>query len=333
MNNVERFNKTLNFEKTDRLPRIEWATWWDVTIDRWKDEGLVLESNDITFISEYLGLDSIRQYWLRPRSVNCPCEASHGAALLSTDDEYEKFKKKEYLFPEDPFDKNDLKNWSTKMAQGETVIWFTFEGFFWFPRSLLGIEQHLFAFYDNPKLMHEMNQDLVDYYLQQLRKFTDVCIPLFMTFAEDMSYNHGPMLSEKQFDEFIAPYYLQIVPELKKLGIKVLVDSDGDVNPLIPWLKKVGIEGILPLERMAGIDVAQIREYHPDFLVIGGFDKTVLCRGQAAIEAEFDRLMPVMSKGGFIPSVDHQTPPEVSLKNYRMYLKLLEHASSHCNAI
>jgi hypothetical protein len=31
-----------------------------------------------------------------------------------------------------------------------------------------------------------------------------------------------------------------------------------------------------------------------------------------------------MKRGGFIPSVDHQTPPGVSLDEYRLYLRLLE---------
>ncbi|NLZ90238.1 MAG: hypothetical protein GX916_12145, partial [Clostridiales bacterium] len=39
--------------------------------------------------------------------------------------------------------------------------------------------------------------------------------------------------------------------------------------------------------------------------------------------AEFERLLPAMRKGGFIASVDHQTPPGVSLDQYRTYIKLL----------
>jgi hypothetical protein len=31
-----------------------------------------------------------------------------------------------------------------------------------------------------------------------------------------------------------------------------------------------------------------------------------------------------MRSGGYIPSVDHQTPPEVSLDDYRLYLQLLK---------
>jgi hypothetical protein len=48
-----------------------------------------------------------------------------------------------------------------------------------------------------------------------------------------------------------------------------------------------------------------------------------MTRGVEAMRAEFERLLPVMRRGGFIPSVDHQTPPGVSLKQYRDYLDLL----------
>ena len=43
-----------------------------------------------------------------------------------------------------------------------------------------------------------------------------------------------------------------------------------------------------------------------------------------AMKAEFDRLLPTMNKGGFIPSVDHQTPPGVSFEQYKEYLQLLD---------
>ena len=58
--------------------------------------------------------------------------------------------------------------------------------------------------------------------------------------------------------------------------------------------------------------------------MVGHFDKMVMNRGEAAIRGEFERLLPLMRTGGFIPSVDHQTPPGVSLDQYRVYLRLLE---------
>jgi hypothetical protein len=57
--------------------------------------------------------------------------------------------------------------------------------------------------------------------------------------------------------------------------------------------------------------------------MIGAFDKTVMHRGEGALRAEFERLLPVMRSGGYIPSVDNQTPPAVSLADYRLYVRLL----------
>jgi hypothetical protein len=49
-----------------------------------------------------------------------------------------------------------------------------------------------------------------------------------------------------------------------------------------------------------------------------------MTRGEAAMRTEFEQLRPLMRTGGFLPAVDHQTPPGVSLAEYRLYLRLLE---------
>jgi uroporphyrinogen-III decarboxylase len=139
-----------------------------------------------------------------------------------------------------------------------------------------------------------------------------------------MSYNNGPMISQRHFDEYIAPYYRRIVPRLQELGAMVIVDTDGDVTKLVPWLLGEGIHGVLPLERQAGVDGMAIRRLHNNVCMVGHFDKMVMNRGEAAVRAEFERLLPLMRSGGFIPSVDHQTPPGVSLEQYRVFLRLLE---------
>ena len=322
MTNVERFKKLMNFEPVDRLPMVEWAMWWDQTLDRWYKEGLPLELKEEHEIRSYFGLDSYRQLWINPIMPNAPKPAFHGASLVKNREEYLEFKK--YLYPKPAFDQKLIETWAKEHEAGEAVIWITLEGFFWVPRDLFGIEGHIYAFYDHPELMHEMNQDALEFNLRALEEFCKIVKPDFMTFAEDMSYNHGPMLSKESFDEFLAPYYKQLIPELKKNGVVPFIDSDGDISKLIPWLLEVGMEGILPLERMAGVDVNQLRKDHPTYKFIGAFDKTVMHLGEEAVRNEFERIFPVMKQGGFIPSVDHQTPPGVSLEQYRQYLVILE---------
>ncbi|KKL22460.1 hypothetical protein LCGC14_2435210, partial [marine sediment metagenome] len=226
----------------------------------------------------------------------------------------------------------EMPLYAQQQARGELVIWLTFEGSFWFPRTLLGIQRHFYGFYDQPELIHRMNADLLAHQHQVLDRVLSICTPDFMTFAEDMSYNHGPMLSPEMFETFLAPHYRRIIPRLREAGIPVFIDSDGDVTEPVRWYRSVGAEGFLPLERMAGVDVAAIRRQWPGLLLLGAYDKTVMHRGDDAVRAEFERLLPVMSQGGFAVSVDHQTPPGVSLQQYRRYLQIYRQYAERAGA-
>jgi hypothetical protein len=327
MTHVERLNAVMNFEPVDRYPRIEWAGYWGLSTDRWREEGLDPTVEGAEHIREHLGLDPYSQFWMPPGNEDTPKPTHHGSGILKNEADYERILPT--LYGDREFSSERHQTVKAQNAAGDRVVWISLDGFFWYPRKLFGIEGHLFGFYDHPELMHRMNNDLVEFNLRTLDAFCEqVCVPQFMTIAEDMSYNHGPMMSKDLFDEFLAPYYKRLVPALRERGIKVLVDSDGDVDPLIPWLKEVGVEGILPLERMAGVDVGKIRREHPDWLMIGAYDKMEMKKGEAAQRAEFERLLPTMKTGGFIPSVDHQTPPDVSFENYKIYLSLLEEYAS-----
>jgi len=310
----------MDFKPVDRLPRVEWAGWWTETIDRWRAEGL--PDGDRYDIVRHFGLDLYYQKWFGSRAGTLPRPTSHGMGVIASHDDYDRLR--EHLYP--PFEQAgpQLKAWAAEQDRGDAVVWISLDGFFWFPRTLLGIERHLYAFYDQPDLMHRMNQDQADYLVAILKWLAPICRPAFMTFAEDMSYNHGPMLSHDLFDDFLLPYYRQIVPVLEEMGTRVLVDTDGDVTAMVPWLQTAGIEGVLPLERQAGVDAIALRRQFPKFLMIGQYDKMVMPHGEPAMRAEFERLLPAMRSGGFIPSVDHQTPPGVSLDQYRIYLRLLE---------
>ena len=68
----------------------------------------------------------------------------------------------------------------------------------------------------------------------------------------------------------------------------------------------------------------RIRSQYPEWIMIGGFDKTIMHLGEAAMRSEFERILPAMKSGRYIPSVDHQTPPDVSLDQYRIYAALLQ---------
>jgi hypothetical protein len=324
MTHVERFRAVMNFQPADRLPRWEWAMWWDETIMRWHREGLPrsFQAGQVFEISEWFGLDPYQQFWFSTTDPTIEATQHHVEGIVANMEDYRRIRPK--LFPSHAEAIQTMAEWEDRQRRGEAVVWCTVEGFFWFSRTLMGFEKLMFAFADQPDLLHAINQDLLDFNLGLLEQVFRVCVPTFMTIAEDMSYNHGPMISKRTFDDFVAPYYRILLPRLQERGIPLYMDTDGDVTLLVPWLEELGVEGVLPLERQAGVDAMKLRQQFPDLRMIGHFDKMTMNQGEDAMRAEFERLVPLMKTGGFIPSVDHQTPPGVSLAEYRSYLGLLE---------
>jgi len=113
---------------------------------------------------------------------------------------------------------------------------------------------------------------------------------------------------------------------MRSYGVKVLiVDSDGNVEPLIPELLKVGINGITPCEVTAGMNIVELRRKYSNLVMIGGLDKRKLAKGFMEIEEEVYRKVPFLVKTkGYFPGVDHAVPPDVSFQNFSYFVLLLK---------
>jgi hypothetical protein len=320
MNTRERFHAVTGFRPFDRLPILEWAGWWNKTIERWHGEGLPANLTDRYAVCRHFGLDVYKQEWFGVCGPGCPKPVSHGSGIIESEQDYQRILP--HLYPKDPVDARKWGEWAEEQRQGDVVLWFTVDGFFWFARRLLGIERHLYAFYDQTELLHRINSDLADWILLVVEQVCSICVPDFMTFGEDMSYNNGPMLSRDLFEEFMRPYYDRVIPALRTHGVTPMIDSDGDIAIPAHWFAEAGLDGILPLERQAGVDIASLRREHPTMKFIGHFDKMTMDKGEDAMRGEFERLLPTAARGGFLISCDHQTPPGVSYDNYKIYVSL-----------
>jgi uroporphyrinogen decarboxylase len=71
--------------------------------------------------------------------------------------------------------------------------------------------------------------------------------------------------------------------------------------------------------------VLEVRRQWPhQFAIWGGIDKRELAKDKAAIEKEVMRVVPEMlKKRGYIPSLDHNVPPDVSFDNWNFYVDLV----------
>lgn len=217
--------------------------------------------------------------------------------------------------------------------RGDYSIRLNIEGFFWVPRELLGIEAHLYAFYDEPKLLHEICSFMLEIYQNQLIKVVELVKPDVIYIMEDLSGKNGPMISGETFDEFVGSYYRQLIPLLKAHGAgSVFVDTDGDFAQIIPNFLAAGVEGFLPMDVNAGMDIVKVRREFPQLKLIGGFNKLCIAEGKEAIDREFARILPVVRGGGYIPGSDHQVAPSTSLENYRYYIGRLQEVMAQAGA-
>ena len=217
--------------------------------------------------------------------------------------------------------------------RGEYSVRMRASGFFWTPRDLMGIEDHLFAFYDEPELTHDMNGFVLEMYLKYLVPLVKILQPEVFLFPEDLSGKNGPMLSPECFDEFVGAYYQRLFPVLRENGVKnIFVDTDGDFRLLIPNFMKAGVDGFLPMDVNAGMDIVAVRKEFPELKIIGAFNKLVLLEDREAIDKEFERIMPVIRQGGYIPGLDHQAEPNTSLENYKYYIEKLKEAMKEAGA-
>ena len=49
-------------------------------------------------------------------------------------------------------------------------------------------------------------------------------------------------------------------------------------------------------------------------------DKRILTLGPAAIDAHLREMIPLIEQGGFIPTIDHTAPPDISWANFQHYM-------------
>lgn len=325
----ERFCNFLNGKEVDRVPVIEWAPWWNLTVERWLGEGLPREFAGCDELQGYFGLDKCLQTCVNVKTSATPAPKSHGAGVMEDEEDYERDILPTLFPPVENVLSENHYNWLKRTHErNDTLHFFTVEGFFWYPRTLFGIENHLFSFYDYPELYKRMCSEYADWLVDVFNYVFPRFHFDFMSFAEDMSYNGGPMISKELFDEFLAPFYKKVIPVIHSYGIPVFIDSDGDITKAVDWYASVGADGMFPLERQAGVDVSLYLDKQPSMAFLGHFDKMCMKYGEEAMRKEFERLLPSMLRGKFIPSVDHQTPPDVSIDNYRIYVSLLKEYAS-----
>lgn len=94
--------------------------------------------------------------------------------------------------------------------------------------------------------------------------------------GDDIAFKSGPLLSPIWLKEHYFPRLARVIAAWHARGIKVLFHSDGNLNPILDDLVEAGIDGLNPIEVLAGMDIADIHRRHSHLFMAGGIDVSQL---------------------------------------------------------
>jgi uroporphyrinogen decarboxylase len=190
-------------------------------------------------------------------------------------------------------------------------------------RNIVGVEGSSYLLMDDEPLFDEILTTMADlcyrcveYTLNSGAKFD------FAHFWEDICYKNGPLINPAVFADKVGPHYRRITRLLNQHGIDLVsVDSDGCIDTLLPiWLAN-GVNVMFPVE--VGTWNASPgpwrKQYGKELRAVGGVNKRVFSRDRAAVDAEIERLKPLIEMGGYIPCPDHRLPGDNQFDLVRYY--------------
>ncbi|OPZ86910.1 MAG: Uroporphyrinogen decarboxylase (URO-D) [bacterium ADurb.Bin429] len=190
-------------------------------------------------------------------------------------------------------------------------------------RDFMGVENSCYLQADDEELFDELIETVGDLCYQCTKAALESGAKFdFAHFWEDICFKNGPLISPAVFAEKLGPQYKRITDLVKSYGIEIIsLDCDGLIDALIPtWLAN-GVNTMFPIEVGTwNASIAPWRaRYGREIRGVGGMNKVVFAYDRAAIDAEVERLKPLVELGGFIPCPDHRIAPDAEWDNVRYY--------------
>jgi uroporphyrinogen decarboxylase len=191
-------------------------------------------------------------------------------------------------------------------------------------REIVGMVNLAYLQVDDPALFEEMINTYADLCYWAVEKALEVYGDNwdFGHFWEDICFRSGPLVAPRVFRQKVGPHYRRITDLLHRHGIHLVsLDCDGKIDALVPiWLEN-GVNVMFPIEvGVWNASIAPWREkYGRELRGVGGTDKKVFAYDYAAIDAEVERLRPLVDLGGYIPCPDHRLPPNAKWENVQYY--------------
>jgi hypothetical protein len=179
-----------------------------------------------------------------------------------------------------------------------------FPGVFEQLHCLMGMDDTLANFYEEPDCMKELIDFITEYELALAGENIKHLKPDGLFHHDDWGSQRSSFISPEMFEEFLVPAYKKIYGYYKSHGVEIIVHhSDSYAANLVPAMIEIGIDvfqGCMSTNNIPGL----VKKYGPQISFMGGLDNGALDREdwtREQIREAVERVCRENGKHYFIP--------------------------------
>lgn len=170
------------------------------------------------------------------------------------------------------------------------------------PRDLMGYEELLVNCLIEPDLVVALVEKCIDQSIALVEIAADLGAEIIMS-GDDIADNQRTLISPKVWDRVFLPYFRRWVQAIHDCGLYYWKHTDGNIMAVLESLVDAGIDGIDPIDAMAGMELGVIkRDWGSKIAIKGNVDcAELLTNGIEAdvVEAVKDCIRTAGPGGGF----------------------------------
>ena len=328
MNSLERISAALRGETPDRVPILEWFVHEKVY------QGIFPGSTWPDFV-EYIDLDAVTAHFIfegtfKETRIDEKTVVNEWGVTLGVTEEHfapidgpiktlEDAQKYIPPDPEAPHRLGGLPEYVRRFKGEKAIIWCQRAEFMW-AADLLRLDNLLVDFLESPRLAHEVLEIVNEFAVALARRAVRAGADLVML-GDDYAYKSGPMMSPAVYKTFLQHRLARVVQAVHEEGAFCVKHSDGNLWPILDMILDTGVDGINPLEPVAGMDIGEVkRKYGDRVCLIGNIDcGELLSWGtpQQVTRTVRDTIRQAAPGGGYIMSSSNTIHSSVRPENYR----------------
>lgn len=212
-----------------------------------------------------------------------------------------------YRFPEAGRNRIEDVEAAVRLADGKAAVVAGIQGPLRAAWFLMGFERISLNLYDDPDCVRSLFRGAVDFGKRQVEHLEGTGIDGVFV-SEDMGFATATYFSPETYRRHIFPFQKELMEHARKLGLPVILHSDGNLNGIIDDLMAMRYDAYHPFERKAAMDIFSVRARYPDAVLIGNLDaKGTLAEGDLRrIRAEAEECIRRLgARGRYILASDH----------------------------